>query len=253
MGETAVVKADKKFDDKNYWKQRHARVNTLKASGLKSVGVTANHYIYRMLSEQYEKLLKKLKMHAVETILDCGYGDGYFLDFFQKHYPDKKLTGVDISDAARDKITSTPKKQLHVGDLTAFNLKKKFDLVHCFDVLYHILDEADYRDALENLAEHSKKYVVLHEKFVRRTPRFSSAHVRFRRREFTNQVLNSKGFYLHAETHTHFMGVRFFTYQLNKIIPGFLYKVDKFIAEKFPDHLQEFLGTHTIRVYKKAE
>lgn len=244
----------KKFDDKKYWKQRHARAANLKASGLKSVGVRANTYIYRILSEQYLALLQRLNMKDVKTILDCGYGDGYFLRFFTEHFPNKKLSGIDISDDARQKVDApVPKKQLRVGDLTSFNLKQKFDLVHCFDVLYHILDEADHRSALENLANHSGKYVILHEKFVHKSPRFSSAHVRFRRREFTNQVLNSKGFFLHAEIPTHFLGFRFLTYKLNKIMPGTLYKIDAYIAKHFPDHLQEVLGTHTIRVYKKAE
>lgn len=247
-----AVKSPKKFDDKTYWQQRHARVNSIKASGLKSVGIKANRYIYRILSEQYLKLLGKLPMQDVKTILDCGYGDGHFLSFFKKHFPDKKLTGVDISEAARDKIDVVPKKHLHIGDLSSFNLNKRFDLVHCFDVLYHVLNEADYRSSLENIANHANNYIVLHEKFVNKSPRFSSAHVRFRRREYTNQVLNSKGFYLHTEIPTHFMGVRLFTYKLNKIIPGVLYKIDTFIAERFPDHLQEALGTHSIRVYKKA-
>lgn len=242
----------KKIDDKAYWKNRHARVKSIKASGLKSVGVKANGFIYKILTEQYEKLLKNLDLKDVKTILDCGFGDGHFLKFFKNNFPDKKITGVDISQDAKDKIDFIPKNQLHVSDLADLKLDRKFDLVHSFDVLYHILGEADYRSALQNIADHSNNYVILHERFVKKTPRFSSAHVRFRRREYTNQVLNSKGFFLHSEIPTHFLGVRFFTYHLNKIIPGLLYKIDKFIAEKFPDHLQELLGTHTIRVYKKG-
>ena len=156
----------KKFDDKNYWKNRHARVNNLKASGLKSVSVKANHFIYRILTEQYAKLLANLDLEDVKTILDCGFGDGHFLKFFSENYPNKKLTGVDISPAAKEKIDVVPQKQLHISDLASLKLDKKFDLVHCFDVLYHILDEADYRTALQNLADHSDKYVILHEKFV---------------------------------------------------------------------------------------
>jgi SAM-dependent methyltransferase len=248
----STVKTAKKLDDKAYWKNRHASVKSIKASGLKSVSVKANYYIYLILTEQYQKLLDSLDTSSVKTILDCGFGDGHFLKFFTDRFPEKTITGVDISDAAKEKIDFVPKNRLHVSDLSSLKLNQKFDLVHCFDVLYHILGEADYRSALENIADHSNQYVILHEKFVQKSPRFSSAHVRFRRREYTNQVLNSKGFYLHTEIPTHFMGVRFFTYKLNKVMPGILYKIDKFIADNFPDHLQEVLGTHSIRVYKKA-
>lgn len=243
----------KQFDDKNYWRNRHSSVDNIKASGLKSVSVKANYYIYRILTEQYAKLLASMDLKDVKTILDCGFGDGHFLKFFSENYGNKKLTGVDISEAAKGKIDFVPKNNLHVSDLASLKLNSKFDLVHSFDVLYHILNESDYRSSLQNIADHSNKYIVLHEKFVRKSPRFSSAHVRFRRREYTNQILNSKGFYLHSEIPTHFLGVRFFTYRLNKVVPGILYKIDKFIAEHFPDHLQEVLGTHSIRIYKKAE
>jgi hypothetical protein len=243
------------FDDKSYWKARHARKDNLEASGLKSVGLRANHLIYKILEDQYTRLLnEKIQIDSVKTILDCGYGDGYFLRFFTEKFPNKSVEGVDISKEARAKITFFKNTDaLHVGDLSEFNLKKKYDLVHCFDVLYHILKEEDYRNSLENIASHSQKYVILHEKFLKKSPLISARHVRFRRREVTNQILNSRGFYLHSEIPTHFFAMRLFTYRINRIFPSLLYGIDRKIADSFPDYLQESLASHSIRVYKKAD
>lgn len=255
MTRIAKIKTGQKhFDDKSYWKERHAQVGSLRASGLRSVSLKANYYIYKMLANQYLKLLDAINIDSVDTILDCGYGDGYFLDFFRENFPTKALWGIDISEESRKKIKQEhDKKNLYAGDLTNFDLKRKFNLVHSFDVLYHILDEADYRNALENIASHSDQYVILHERFFTRIPIISCSHIRFRRAEVTDQILNSKGFFLYSEIPSHFFGARMLSSFVYRLLPSLLYKVDNRIANNFPNHLQEALSSHSIRVYKKAE
>jgi SAM-dependent methyltransferase len=248
------IRTKKGFDDKSYWKKRHTQVSSLRASGLQSVGLRANHYIYKIVAEQYLVLLNSIDTDSVDSILDCGYGDGYFLDFFKDNFPTKKLYGIDISEVSNKKIKPEhDRKKMFVGDLTDFDLRRKFDLVHCFDVLYHILGEADYRSALSNIADHSERYVILHERFFNRVPLITFSHIRFRRSEVTNQILNAKGFFLYSEIPSHFFGVRLFSSFIYKISPSLLYKIDKMIINKFPNHIQELLSSHTIRVYKKAK
>lgn len=218
------------FNDKDYWKQRHAKSPDLKASGIKSVSVKSNEYIYKMLEEQYAKLLDEVGIDKLASVLDCGFGDGYFLKFYTDKYPHLKVHGVDISQAARDKIDFIDRKQLFVSDLVGFKPESKFDIVHCFDVMYHILKTDDHTQVLKNLAAWSNKYVILHERFLEKTPMISSAHVRMRRSEFTNQVLNSQGFFLSREIPSHFFAMKLLTYKLNKYAPGAFYKIDSFIA-----------------------
>lgn len=240
-------------DDRQYWKDRHAQQPDLKASGLKSVGLKANKYIYKILEEQYLKLLRGLDLSNVESVLDGGFGDGYFLRFYQKNFPHLKIFGVDISKDARAKIDFLPKNRLYTSDLSSFSPKQRFDLVHSFDVMYHILDTGDYVRSLSNMASLSNKYVILHERFLKRAPLISSKHVRLRRSEFTNQILNSAGFFLIAEIPTHFFAARLLTYKLNKIIPVTLYKIDRYISERIHPSAQEFLASHHIRVYSKVK
>lgn len=238
-------------DDKQYWKTRHARTSNLKASGIKSVGVRANQYVYKILADQYLKLLKSLNLAGIKSVLDCGFGDGYFLKFYQTNFPNLIISGVDISKDAKQKIDFVPKDRLHVSDLTEFSSKEGYDIVHCFDVLYHILEREDYVKTLTNMTQLSNKYVILHERFLDKSPLISSKHVFMRRSDLTNQILNSKGFFLVAEIPTHFLAMRLFTYKLNKLFPKALYRLDNHIAQNWHPSAQEHLASHHIRVYSK--
>ncbi len=252
MGANKKKNKDILVDDKQYWKDRHAQQPDLKASGLKSVSLRANKYIYKILEDQYLKLLQSLDLSEVESVLDCGFGDGHFLKFYQEHFPQLKIFGVDISEDAKKKINFMSKDRLYTSDIAVFSPKRRFDIVHSFDVMYHILETNDYVKALSNLATLSNKYVILHERFLRKAPLINSKHVRMRRSEFTSQILNAKGFFLKTEIPTHFFAARLITYKLNKIIPVTLYKIDRYISEKAHPSTQEFLASHFIRIYVKT-
>lgn len=240
------------FNDKNYWKNRHSKKD-IKAVGQKSVSVRGNSYIYRMLEEQYIKLLKEIEIDDVSSFFDCGFGDGYFLEFFHKNFPNIELSGIDISADAKKKISFIKSKQLFVGDLATMNTANKYDIVQSFDVLYHIIGDNDHYKSISNLTKASKKYVILHERFSTKTSFFDFKHERTRRSDYTNQILNAHGFYLYREIPSHFFAMRLFTYRLNSLIPKVLYKIDRYIADNFHKSRQEYLASHFIRVYKKSE
>lgn len=238
-------------DDKSYWKERHAKTRSLKASGIKSIKVRSNEYVYKLLAEQYKKLLNDLDISNMKSVIDCGFGDGYFLKFFKENFPQLDVYGIDISKEAKKKIDFISNKNLYVRDLTKINITKKFDIVHSFDVLYHILSDSDYDKALSGMANLSLKHVILHERFMESVGPISSKHVRMRRSEYTNQILNAHGFYLSKEMPSHFFAMRLLTYRINNFTPGLMYKIDKYIADNMHPSTQESLASHYIRVYTK--
>lgn len=240
----------KKFNDKEYWKKRHSKED-IKAVGQKSISVKGNHHIYLFLQEQYEKLLSEINMNEVKSFFDCGFGDGYFLKYYSKKFPHIKLSGIDISTDAKIKVDFIDSKFLFVGDLATMETTKKYDIVQSFDVLYHILNDSDHYESLVNMSKISSRYIILHERFSAKTSLTDFGHERTRRSEYTNQILNSQGFYLYREIPSHFFAIRLFTYRLNSYIPGLLYKIDKYIANNLHDSRQEYLASHFIRIYKK--
>ncbi len=239
------------FSDKEYWKNRHSNKDNIKAVGVKGVSVKGNYYIYKFLQEQYEVLLSKIDISKVKTFFDCGFGDGYFLRFYKEKYPHIEISGIDISPEAKKRIDFVSSQNLLVGDLVSMDIRKTYDVVQSFDVLYHILNDSDYYDALYNMTKITKKYLVLHERFGTKAELMSSKHLRMRRSEYTNQILNSENFYLYREIPSHFLSMRLFTYRLNSYIGGLLYKTDDFIAKNLHDSTQERLASHFIRLYRR--
>lgn len=243
----------KDIDDKAYWIARHSEFDNIRSSGFKSLNEQSNNYIYKILSEQYLDLLDKLELPKGVNVIDCGFGDGYFLKFFNDNFNKWEVSGFDLSDKALTKAKKTNKKaKLFVADFSQhIHQPEKFTIAHSFDVLYHILDNKSYRAALDNMCNLSEEYVILHEKFLKREPLINASHVRFRTLDFTDQILNSNGFYLYDEIPTHFMAVRLLTYRLNKFFAKLLYGLDKKISRLHPS-TQMRLASHRIRVYKRS-
>ena len=241
----------KQINDKAYWKKRHKTDKKKTASGLRGTGKHGSDYIYRMVQDQYQKALKQINIREQKEVFDAGYGNGYFLRFFKRNYNHLNLFGIDISKDARKSIDFLPKKNLYIGDLSKFKINRQFDIVHCFDVLYHIINDMDFNNALVNLTKISRNYVIIHDRFLNKIGIISSKHVRMRRSEVYNQILNSQKFYLHSEIPTHYFAMKFLTYKLNAIIPKPLYRIDKYISENLSQSTQERLASHWIRIYKK--
>lgn len=92
-----------------------------------------NHWWYVGMRAIYSSLLNKyLKKHA--RILDVGAGTGFNLIFLKKY---GKVYGIDYSTEA---IKLAKKRNLNVKQASIETIPFKdssFDLVTCFDVLYH--------------------------------------------------------------------------------------------------------------------
>jgi len=84
-------------------------------------------------------------------ILDAGCGNGVY----SKYYADRgaEVTGIDFSEAAIKSI----REQGIVGDYGVGSIDSlpvdadSFDIVHCFSVLYHLVDDDNWADAISEL------------------------------------------------------------------------------------------------------
>lgn len=243
------------IDDKAYWESRHNKVHDLKAPGLRSVSDKANQYIYKSVISRYEKLLTELDLKDCKSLFDAGYGDGKFLKSFNNKYPDLELHGVDISIDAKNKvnISGLEKSHLQVGNLSDESIfQRKYDIVHCFDVLYHILDDHEFEQAITNLCKSTDKYLIIHDKFVKRPQIFSKPHVRMRTGSIYEKMLKDNGFTLNTEISTHIFAMRGFTYLLNRYFAKELYEIDRYLFGHLSKAIALKLGTHFIRVYTRG-
>jgi SAM-dependent methyltransferase len=92
--------------------------------------------------------------------LDIACGTGTLLSELRRLIPVLEISGLDQSEemlkvSAAKLGLSYPASNLVVGDMSAFSLGRKFDLITCtFDALNHILEPDKVRSAFASVAGH---------------------------------------------------------------------------------------------------
>jgi len=130
-----------------YWNNRYLNGGD---SGVGSYGISA---IYKAKIINFF-----IKKYNIKTIFDFGCGDGNQASLFIGF---EKYSGFDISSY----IIEQCKIKFLNNDRMNFTISiddvDESDLCISFDVLYHIIDEEDFKDYLFYLFDKSKKYVVI--------------------------------------------------------------------------------------------
>lgn len=246
---------NKKFNYKDYWKKRLRETGeSLKGVGHKSYGEFANELMYKKTQIQLEKALRELKINVNgKTVLDAGAGIGIYTEFYLTR--GAKVKAVDISEHAlriiRKKFPRVETKCCSLSDTVDIN--EKFDIVHCFDVLYHITSEQDWKKAIDNLGKLSKEYIFIHNIntywFGTSNFLFERKHIKVKNR---NSVIEDKlgklGFEKVGYYPTHILYVRPILHLLVKIIPYVFYSLDNFLISSLKLKGWESTG---ITIYKK--
>ena len=96
--------------------------------------------IYEICKDDYPQMLEELRLEPFEDVLDVGCGTGAVLELLHREYPDKRLTGLDLTPGM---IEVACDKQLEnvrfvVGDAEALSFKaESFDAVLCSNSFHH--------------------------------------------------------------------------------------------------------------------
>ncbi len=161
-------------DPAAYWEQRHQQFDDqLDGIGTKGLGETANREDYESKWEHLSATLATLDLDEPPiprggdgegdratgearvdgvAVLDAGCGIGWFTErLVGRGY---QLTAVDFSasavDIARRRLGD--KVDIQVGRLDEYQSGRTFPLVICIDVLFHIVDDDQWRATVANLA-----------------------------------------------------------------------------------------------------
>lgn len=243
------------FDYKDYWVKRlKTSGSDLRGVGHKRFSPAANKLMYLKAQEELAKALKVLRINIEgETVLDAGAGIGEYVNFYLQN--GAKVFAVDISKDAlnilKKRYPSVQIKQVGLENLDIILKRKKFYLVHCFDVLYHIMDKDDLKKALQNLCKLSQRYVVIHD-----APRYWGKGLDFLfRREHIDiskvsvvKQMNKMGFKQIGYFPTHILYARPPFSLISGSVPYPMYFLDKFLIRAVG--LKGF-ETNCIRVFEK--
>ena len=145
------------FDNRHYWESRLRQHYSLAGVGYLRLGRRFNEWMYRVRGEVFDRVVNGLGGEwAGAPVLDVGSGTGFYVDRWIRRRA--QVTGVDLTDVAVQELTRCfPAARFVRADigqpLNQVSLKPgSFDAVSAFDVLFHIVDDAQYAGAFANIA-----------------------------------------------------------------------------------------------------
>ena len=216
------------YRPREFWQERLAENFDLRGTGHPGLSAEYNRLCYALRAVVLDGLLARHHVGvAGRTVLDAGCGSGFFVEHFLSR--GAAVTGVDLTDvSARELAKRFPDAHFEVGDLSEWRPETTYDLVSCFDVLFHITDDELWDRALTNLADAVKPggYFVFSEMFLPGRRR-DAAHNVARGWEAYHPALLARGLAVleDAPTH-HFMNNELGPFRFLNRVPQILYRID---------------------------
>jgi SAM-dependent methyltransferase len=164
------------FDSSTYWEGRYA------AGGDSGVGSHGEYAEYKA-----EILNEFVAEHDIESVIEFGCGDGNQIALAE--YPE--YVGLEVSKAAIEscsrRFADDDTKSFFLYDPQHFdnNGALEGDLVLSLEVLFHIVDREEFENALDDIFEASRRYVIVFSS-NRDDPEPDTVHVKHR--NFTEYV-----------------------------------------------------------------
>ncbi len=143
------------FDVKQYWETRLADDFSLSSVGRLHWGPYYNQWQYRIRRKVFLRSLRAVADDfAAAAVLDIGSGTGFYVDRWEE-LGAGRITGVDLAGVAvqklREKYPRHEFYELNIGDSNCRIPNGPFDFVSAMGVMFHIVDDEQYKNALRNL------------------------------------------------------------------------------------------------------
>lgn len=237
------------FDEKDYWRGRHRKHRSdVRAVGIDHFSERTNEYSYRSVKEQYALLLDKLALPKQTKVLDAGAGIGFYTEMLHQRGFD--VTAVDISEDALAGIDLPIEKRCSPLRDAAF-APAAFDVVHSFDVVYHIMSDREWEETLEAFCTWSRRFIILHERFLRLPQLVPSKIMKMRTVAQTSRVLRARGFVEVESVPTHVVSHLVTTYMIASLAPRPFYEIDRWMLDRITGTRLRELGSHHIKVFER--
>lgn len=163
---------DAPFDAHRYWSERLAGDFSLDGVGWQGLGEGYNRWMYAVRRRLFMRTVRShLRDIDRATILDVGSGTGFYVDTWHQ-LGAHRLTGSDLTAVAVEQLGDRfPGDHFVQLDITARDIPDDlggFDAISAIDVLFHIVDDDRYRQAIENLSAllHPTGVLILSENFL---------------------------------------------------------------------------------------
>jgi len=139
----------------NYWESRLRKSFGTEGVGYFGLGRQYNNWLYRIRKRVFNSTMKPAGVNIKDAeVLDIGSGTGFYIDCWKK-LGVKKIVGADITRVAVDELKKKyPGDEfirLDIGDALGAIKQRRFSIVSAFDILFHIVDDARFAGAIQNV------------------------------------------------------------------------------------------------------
>ncbi|MEO5580559.1 MAG: class I SAM-dependent methyltransferase [Gemmatimonadaceae bacterium] len=139
-----------------YWEARLRR--QYDARGVGDIGISRayNAHLYAVRRRVFRRILNRLSLDAPKTtVLDVGSGTGVYVHEWRR-WGAAEVTGLDITAIAVARLgemfPGVRFVQADIGERsTPEDMNSGYDVVSAFDVLFHVVDDQRYEQALQNI------------------------------------------------------------------------------------------------------
>lgn len=140
-------------DPADYWEERLQPFD-LGAVGHLGLGLPYVRWLYRLRSVTFRRLVRTVSCDwKGARVLDVGSGTGFYVNEWRRMQA--AVMGSDITKVAVDKLSQsfpgTPFVRFDVSEIPPFPAGS-FEAISAVDMLFHIVDDARYEAALQNIA-----------------------------------------------------------------------------------------------------
>ena len=163
------------FHNREYWEDRLRAHYDLEGVGYLRLGRRYNRWMYRVRGGVFDRVVRELPLmgpreaegeerhesrpttHDPQVVLDVGPGTGFYVERWLRL--GAQVTGVDLTQVAVENLRARfPGARLLRVDIglplgpPLADEADRFDAVSAFDVLFHVVDDGQYSQALRNIA-----------------------------------------------------------------------------------------------------
>jgi SAM-dependent methyltransferase len=153
-----TIVTEKPANAREYWEGRLSERWGLHGVGHLTYGRPYNEWLYRVRKVVFLRHVRDLPVEVSRAdVLDIGSGTGFWLDVWRS-LGVRTLVGSDMTQVAlqklRDQDPGLELLHLDISEIDAIaTIKKRFDLISAFDVLFHIMEQNQFENAISNVAK----------------------------------------------------------------------------------------------------
>jgi len=142
------------FDAERYWSERLEQTFSLGGVGWLGLGESFNRWMYAVRRRVFRRAIRGRLNLRRARVLDVGSGTGFYVSLWRE-LGANEVTGSDLTRVAVERLRNRfPGVRFDQVDISSseLGLDGPYDAISAMDVLYHIVDDSSYAQALRNLA-----------------------------------------------------------------------------------------------------